>query len=60
MIGNEFANALSVTVKANNPIEPVDGGVIHFTAPTTGASATLSGGYGRNLRRNRERDRHGQ
>ena len=43
VIGNEFANALSVTVKANNPIEPVDGGVIHFTAPTAGASATLSG-----------------
>jgi hypothetical protein len=40
--GTPFPNPLAVTVTANNPIEPVDGGVIHFAAPATGASATLS------------------
>jgi hypothetical protein len=40
--GTPFANPLAVTVTANNPIEPVDGGVINFAAPATGASATLS------------------
>ncbi len=45
VIGNRFAKPLTVMVKANNPVEPVDGGVIQFTAPTAGAgaSATLSG-----------------
>ncbi len=33
-----------VTVKANNPIEPVDGGVVRFAAPAVGASASLSAG----------------
>jgi parallel beta-helix repeat protein len=42
VVGMAFANPLAVTVTAVNPIEPVDGGVIHFTAPTSGASATLS------------------
>jgi hypothetical protein len=43
--GSPFANPLAVTVTANNPVEPVDGGVITFTAPpATGASATLSAG----------------
>jgi hypothetical protein len=37
-----FAHPLAVIVKANNPAEPVDGGVISFKAPATGASATLS------------------
>ncbi len=41
-IGQAFASPLAVTVTAINPVEPVDGGVISFTAPDTGASATLS------------------
>ena len=40
--GKAFANSLVVTVRANNPVEPVDGGVITFAAPASGASATLS------------------
>ncbi len=44
VIGAEFATPLKVTVTANNPVEPVDGGVISFTAPLSGASATLTGG----------------
>ena len=44
-IGTEFANPLAVVVTANNPLEPVDGGVVNFTAipAGTGASAFLSG-----------------
>jgi hypothetical protein len=42
VIGNTFAKPLAVTVMANNPVEPVDGGVISFNAPLSGASATLS------------------
>jgi CSLREA domain-containing protein len=44
LVGTAFANALTVTVKANNPIEPVNGGVIRFAAipASNGASATLS------------------
>jgi hypothetical protein len=41
-VGAAFANPLTVTVTANNPVEPVDGGVIGFSAPTTGASASPS------------------
>ena len=41
-IGTAFANPLVVTVVANNEVEPVDGGVLTFTAPAAGASATLS------------------
>jgi parallel beta-helix repeat protein len=37
-----FANPLAVTVTAVNPIEPFDGGIVNFAAPTTGASATLT------------------
>ena len=37
-----FANTLAVTVTAVNAVEPVDGGVIAFAAPTAGASAALS------------------
>ena len=37
-----FANPLAVTVAANNPVEPVAGGVLTFTAPASGASANLS------------------
>jgi parallel beta-helix repeat protein len=39
-----FAKPLAVTVTAVNPIEPVDGGVLGFEAPSSGASATLSAG----------------
>jgi hypothetical protein len=42
--GTAFAHPLAVTVKANNPGEPVNGGVITFAAnpAVNGASATLS------------------
>ena len=39
-----FPTALAVTVTANDSIEPVAGGVVAFTPPSSGASATLSGG----------------
>jgi predicted outer membrane repeat protein len=39
--GTAFAIALAVTVAANNAVEPVAGGVVTFTAPSTGASAVL-------------------
>jgi hypothetical protein len=42
-IGYFFANSLAVVVKANDPNEPVAGGVISFAAPSSGASAVLSG-----------------
>ena len=42
MVGTAFANALAVTVTANDPLEPVAGGVITFSAPASGASAGLS------------------
>ena len=38
-----FSAPLVATVTANNPIEPVAGGLVTFTAPPSGASATLSG-----------------
>ncbi len=38
-----FANPLAVTVAANNPIEPVNGGVVTYTVPGSGPSATLAG-----------------
>jgi fibronectin-binding autotransporter adhesin len=43
-IGAAFVNPLTVRVTANNPVEPVDGGVITFVAPplASGASAFLS------------------
>ena len=37
-----FANPLALTVTANNPAEPVDGGRVTFAAPMSGASAALS------------------
>jgi hypothetical protein len=42
-IGAAFAAPLAVTVKANNPVEPVDGVVVTFAADpaTNGASAIL-------------------
>ena len=38
-----FPAPLVVTVTANNPIEPVAGGLVTFTPPASGASAILSG-----------------
>ena len=35
-IGTAFANPLAVTVTANNPVEPVDGGVVSFVANPRG------------------------
>jgi hypothetical protein len=42
VVNAAFASPLTVGVTANNPVEPVDGGVIRFDAPRAGASATLS------------------
>ena len=42
--GSDFANQLAVTVTAKNPVEPVDGGWVNFSAPSSGASAVLQGG----------------
>ena len=42
--GENFGNPLSVTVTANDPDEPVAGGLVNFTVipATNGAAATLS------------------
>ncbi len=40
--GAQFANPLGVTVAANNPIEPVNGGMVSFVNPGAGAQAVLS------------------
>jgi predicted outer membrane repeat protein len=37
-----FANPLAVTVTANNPIEPVNGGVVSFVNPVAGPKAVLA------------------
>jgi parallel beta-helix repeat protein len=42
-ISTSFATPLALTVTANNAGEPVNGGVITFTAPGSGASAGISG-----------------
>ena len=45
LCGAAFTNPLAVTVTANNTsqfVNPVDGGMITFTAPMSGASASLS------------------
>jgi parallel beta-helix repeat protein len=42
-ISTAFAALLVVTVTPNNPIEPVAGGLVTFTPPSSGASATISG-----------------
>jgi hypothetical protein len=42
--GSAFSNPLAVTVQANDSVEPVAGGVVTFTPPSSGASATLSSG----------------
>ena len=41
-VGTAFADPLSVGVTANDPVEPVAGGVVSFTVPSGGASAILS------------------
>ncbi len=38
-----FSGPLVATVTANNPIEPVAGGLVTFTPPQSGPSATLNG-----------------
>ena len=43
VVGSSFADPLSVTVTANDPQEPVAGGVVSFTAPASGASASFTG-----------------
>ncbi len=41
-IGTAFANPLAVTVTANNPIEPVDGGRVNFVnQPSAGGASAL-------------------
>ena len=42
VVNTAFSNPLTVTVAANNPMEPVNGGVVTFTAPASGASSRLS------------------
>ena len=42
--GIPFANPLAVVVTANDPIEPVAGGVVTFTASSPGSQAALSAG----------------
>ncbi len=42
-IDTAFANPLAVQVTAKDPLEPVAGGVVAFAAPSSGATATLSG-----------------
>jgi len=39
-IGTQFTNPLAVTVSANNPAEPVDGGVVNFLAQPDSSGAT--------------------
>lgn len=39
-----FPNPLALTVRASNPVEPVDGGFVTFRVPASGASAVLSSG----------------
>jgi hypothetical protein len=39
---SDFANPLRVIIRANNLSEPVDGGMIGFSAPASGPSAVLS------------------
>ena len=51
-IGTPFADPLAVSVTANNPLEPVDGGVVSFVADrVSGATAILLGPLGGHRRR---------
>jgi hypothetical protein len=46
-VGQPFKNPLTVTVTANNRLEPVNGGVVSFVVnPAGGAAATLSNATG--------------
>ncbi|HEX4613311.1 MAG TPA: choice-of-anchor Q domain-containing protein [Urbifossiella sp.] len=42
--GAAFTNPLAVIVTPNNPNDPVNGGLVTYTAPGAGATAALSGG----------------
>src|SRR6516225_4357038 len=42
-IATAFSAPLVVTVTANNSAEPVAGGLVTFTPPSSGAPATISG-----------------
>ena len=61
-IGTAFANPLAVTVTANNPVEPVDGGIVSFVAnpAANGATAILLGSLGRHRGRPGRRHRRAQ
>jgi len=41
LVTTAFPTALAVSVTPNNPGDPGDGGVVTFTAPASGASATF-------------------
>ena len=58
--GTAFTNPLAVTVTPNDANDPVNGGVITFTAPTSGAVGDAVGGLGHDRRWRRVGDRHGQ
>jgi uncharacterized repeat protein (TIGR01451 family) len=49
LVNTAFANPLAVSIAANNPVEPVAGGVISFTAPTTGASIAVPTAFARSI-----------
>jgi len=41
-VGTAFAQPLTMAVTADHASDPVDGGLVSFTTPTSGASATLA------------------
>ncbi len=43
-VGTPFSTVLTVRIVANNPIEPIAGGIINFTIPTSLSSATITNG----------------
>lgn len=43
IVNQSFLTPLAVSLAANGPGEPVDGGVVTFAPPASGASSTLSG-----------------
>jgi filamentous hemagglutinin family protein len=43
-VGQAFATPLTAKIVANNPLEPIAGGIISFTTPTTLATATITNG----------------
>jgi hypothetical protein len=47
--GTAFAAPLVVSVTANNPVEPVAGGQVTFTAPASGAGAAFAGAQNTNV-----------